>query len=273
MKGNFARKTTLFMLICLLLLLTVSCTKNVINPESSSSDACSSETSSREQPKNDPEIMKKYDVNGDGKIMLFFIGNSYTLSFDIPTKVKRIAKTQGIYIGEYVRAESGYRLSVAVNEVINYHEFLKNSDIVILQDAGYSNQTYELIPQIKALFDKKVLFYYYPFLTSLVKNKDYLRDDITYVPTGDIFREITKKYDGDYFIDNEHNNELCSYIFANAIYCVIFNADCTNYPYKTVTTTAFVPGETTEERENTLLECRKIVMQVINNQTEALYEN
>jgi hypothetical protein len=76
---------------------------------------------------------------------------------------------------------------------------------------------------------------------------------------------LTKKYDAKYFIDNGHNNELCSYIFANAIYCVIFNADCTDFPYKTVTSTAFVPGETIEEKENSLLECRKIVMKVINN--------
>jgi hypothetical protein len=251
--------------------ISVSCGKNVNSPGTSESDISSdgkTDMSSKGKNKNDPEIMKKYDVNGDGKLMVFFIGNSFTYSFDIPAKFKKIAKTQGIDLGVYVRAEPGYKLSVHLTELPDYPDYIKNADIVILQDyGGFWADTDKLIPQIQALFDKKVMFYYYPYVVpSRVYNSVEI-ENITFVPTGDIFNELLKEYSKDNFIANDHNNDLCSYIFANAIYSVIFNADCTDFPYKSVITTTYLQGETNEEKENNLLEYRKIVMKVINNKS------
>lgn len=252
---------------CLLLLCLTSCVRSSNENSVSDSESVSEQSdTSKVQDKNDA-IMEKFDVNGDGKLKVLFIGNSYTLSFDIPAKFKNIAKTQGINLGVYVKAESGYHLSMHYNELKDYSDYIQNSDVVVMQDyGGIWADTEEMIPKIQALFDEKVKFYYYPYSASSAIFKSLNVQNITFVPTGDILIELTKKYPRGTFIENDHNNDLCSYVFANAIYSVIFDADCTDFTYKSIITTNSVPGETIEEKEAFLLECRQAVMKVLNTE-------
>lgn len=124
-----------------------------------------SKTISKEKQKNDSELMKEFDANGDGKLKVLFIGNSYTYSYDIPAKFKSIAKTQGIDLGVYIRAEPGYKLSQHFEELPNYPDYITNADIVIMQDfGGFWADTDQYVPKLQALFNEKVKFYYYPYI-------------------------------------------------------------------------------------------------------------
>lgn len=222
----------------------------------------------KEPPKNSSELLEKFDVNGDGKLGVFFIGNSFTYTFDIPAKFKNIAKTQGVELEIYVKAEPGNRLSKHLEELPSYSDYIKNADIVVLQDHGgfIGPETVPHIPKIQALFNKNVKFYYYPFIATSNFYKQFDIKNIIFVPTGDIFDELTKVYSSETFIVNYHNNDLCSYIFANAIYCVIFDADCTDFPYETIITPSDALGRLKEINENELYEYRKIVMRVLKKQ-------
>lgn len=255
---------------------TVSYTSDV--PEESTTSVVLDVSESDISKIND--ALSVYDINNDGYITVYFIGNSFTYSGDIPLKLKQIAATQGLELRIYQRTLGGYTLGLHYSDLNGNSEYIKyieQSDIVILQDyGGYIGygfdekyvSTFEVVPKIQALFSEEVIFYYYPFTTSsdIYNAQINQYNNIEFIDTGDLFNKIISEYDESYFrLSDGHNNDLCSYIFAIAMYCDIFGADCTDIPYDNILASTYIPGDTDEEKNNNMIKFKEYIMEVVSN--------
>lgn len=277
-------KTFILPILIFLLLLTgcnsTDSKKNESIPSPVESSTTTESTFSKPVLKNDDALLNKYDVNKDGDISVVFIGNSYTNSGSLVFKFKKIADSQQVYLKITSLAHDSYTLLKHSTELaIDHPDVLPKADIVILQDyGGYMAGNFEdianrfagtsiVVPRIQSLFGENTLFYFYPYcVASEVYNEELeLYENLQFVDTGDIFYKITEDFNVDYFIANYHNNDLCSYIFASAIFCEIFDADCTDFPYEKIIGKSLLPGTTLEEKEKNLAIFKKTIMEYVNN--------
>lgn len=213
----------------------------------------------------------------DNDLDILFIGNSLTDGI-IPSKFLALSEYSGRTAKISQLLGSGRKLSQHLNvlnelsscKAANSLTLLDKTDIVVLQEHITADiDTVGSVTEIQRLFDADTEFYY--LLTEFdIPRIDELKelDNISFIPCGYVHDSLLKNgfsYAQLHALNDFHPNALYGYVSALTVYSVVYNTGCIGMPYDFLDaqTIEIIPGNTVEEKKQTVRKIQELVMEAI----------
>jgi hypothetical protein len=204
---------------------------------------------------------------------ILFIGNSLTNVGEVPSKFTALCNLTNKLVYPLEKTPGGYELKSHLSDLKSgkYDSFIKDADIVILQEYGsFGHDTANAVKEIQKLFKAGTKFYFLLTEFDIPGRQDELKDvhNITYIPSGyahNLLLEDGFEYAQLHAVNDYHPNSLYGYIAALTVYSMIFDADCIGTPYSFLDqkTVELIPGNTDEEKAATVAKIQEKVMQAV----------
>lgn len=257
-------KTKIIVCIFLLMGILASCSESIGTNSDLSDNDVSSEMS-LEEDISLPEYTDNFNI--------LFIGNSLTFTGGIPEKFKALIEQEGKNVNIQKKVDSGYTLYQHYGELNqdDYDEIIEKADVVCIQEyGGYGLSTAKALKCIMMLFDLDTRFYFLLTEFDIPNRVGELKEvkNITYIPSGIAHNNLLDEgfnYDDLHIQNDYHPNSLYGYVAALTVYSTIFDIDCRGFSSDSIekNTYYFLPGETDEEKEESVNVIQKCIMDAL----------